>query len=224
MKKPISVHVKIPATSANMGPGFDVVGVALQFFNEATFIAEGPFSPMRRPPTLRIEVSGEGVGLLPLDATNLVYRAAAHVFEKAKMWPLALHMKLVNRIPLARGMGSSAAAVLAGVIGANALCGKPLTEQALLDLAVMLEGHPDNIVPAFYGGFCISSLENNETRYLKFPVPAGLYPVVCVPELPLATQKARQVLPSRVAFSAAVYTASHLAFLVGGLLQKRQLC
>jgi homoserine kinase len=118
-------------------------------------------------------------------------------------------------------LGSSAAATLGGVYAANQLCGKPLSDQAVLDLAVQIEGHPDNVVPAFVGGFCICGVMDRTTRYLRFNAPSGLRAVVCIPQKPLSTAEARRVLPSRVPLSAATFTSSHVAFLLGALWQKK---
>jgi homoserine kinase len=220
MNKKVTVH--IPATSANLGPGFDVLGVALRLYNEVSFSADVKSAgPYRQLPLVSVDIEGEGTGLLPRNPSNLVVRAAFKVFEKAKKWPKELHVKLVNRIPLSRGLGSSSAASLGGICAANALIGKPLSEQTLSELAVGMEGHPDNVVPAMMGGFCVSGIIDHQVRYLKFPVPSSLKAVVCSPDKPLATQEARRVLPSRVPFSAAVFTSSRVAFLLGALLQKK---
>src|SRR6185295_12184726 len=120
MKK---VHVKVPATSANLGPGFDVLGVALPLFNEVTMqINGGGWTSARRALSLSVDIEGEGFDVLPRDESNLVVRAAFQVFEAARRWPGTLKVKAINRIPLARGMGSSSAATLGGLWAANRLC------------------------------------------------------------------------------------------------------
>ncbi|OGR90558.1 MAG: homoserine kinase, partial [Elusimicrobia bacterium RIFCSPLOWO2_01_FULL_59_12] len=129
--------------------------------------------------------------------------------------------KAINRIPLARGLGSSAAATMGALCAANKLCGHPLSEQALLNMATTLEGHPDNIVPAMVGGFCLAAVVDHETRYIKFSAPGNLRAVVCIPQKPMSTKDARRVLPSRVPLSAAVFTSSRVAFLVGAMVQKK---
>lgn len=221
MKKHVTVSV--PATSANLGPGYDVLGVALPLFNEVVMDAEPDGAATAAPQSLSpsVDVEGEGFDSLPRDESNLVVRAAYAVFEKVKHWPRALGVKLVNRIPLSRGLGSSAAATLGGMCAANRLCGRPLSDQEILDLALGFEGHPDNLVPAMVGGFCIAGVIKQQARYLRFPVPSDLRAVVCVPEKPLSTPKARRMLPSRIPLSAAVFTSSRVAFLIGSLLQKR---
>lgn len=220
MIKRITVHV--PATSANLGPGFDVLGVALHHFNDVTFDTKGQgWSSHRGPFPLAIQVEGQGQETLPRNESNLVIRAAMKVFDQAKRWPKSLQARLVNRIPLSRGLGSSAAATLGGLCAANALLGKPLSDPELLDQAVRMEGHPDNVTPALVGGFCVSGVIQNQPRYLKFRAPSGLRAVICSPDRPLPTSQARRVLPSRVPFTAAVFTSSRVAFLIGAILQKR---
>lgn len=221
MSKKITIHV--PASSANLGPGFDVLGVALNLFNSVTFVVEGknPMTASRPPVSVSIDIHGEGLGLLPRDKSNLVVRAAYRVFEKLKKWPIALRVSQMNRIPLARGMGSSAAATIAGLCAANRLLGTPLSEQVLLDMAVDLEGHADNVVPALVGGFCVSGIVNRQTHYLKFNAPANLHAVLCIPEKLLPTSTARRILPSRVPLTSAVFTSSRTAFLLGSIVQKR---
>src|SRR5688572_7621080 len=145
MNKKVTVH--IPATSANLGPGFDVLGIALKLYNDVTMSLDPKeLSSVRHTPQIQIEMEGEGANFLPRNAGNLVYRAASKVFEAARKWPKELHIKLMNRIPLSRGLGSSSAASLGGILAANALMGKPLKEPELLEMAVAMEGHPDNVV------------------------------------------------------------------------------
>jgi homoserine kinase len=217
-----NVHIKVPATSANLGPGFDVLGVSLPLYNDVLMgVNGGAWTSSRRAISVSMDIEGEGFDSLPRDESNLVVRAAFQVFETARRWPGTLHIKAINRIPLARGLGSSAAATLGGIYAANRLIGKPIPEQTLLNMATGLEGHPDNIVPALFGGFCIAATINNETRYLKFKAPASLRAVICIPQKSLSTHEARRVLPSRVPLSAAIFTASHLAFLLGALWEKK---
>lgn len=216
------VHVKVPATSANLGPGFDVLGLALPLFNEVTMqINGGAWTTARRALSLSIDIEGEGFDELPRDESNLIVRAAFRVFETARRWPGTLRIKSINRIPLARGLGSSAATTLAGMCAANRLCGKPLSDQAILNLATGMEGHADNLVPTMVGGFCITGVVGSETHYLKFPAPGNLRAVLCIPQKPISTAEARRALPSRVPLSAAVFTSSHVAFLLGALWQKK---
>lgn len=216
-----NVCVRVPATSANLGPGFDVLGVALHYFNEISMESDGGLSAQKlglRPVVL---IEGEGATSLPRTESNLVVRAAYRLFEKTKRWPKNLRVSMKNRIPLSRGMGSSAAAIIGGIAAANRLVGRPFDDQDVMDLAVAMEGHPDNIVPAFVGGLCVSGTIDHRTEYLKFEAPWGLRAVVCSPEKSLATSEARRVLPSRIPFNAAVFTSSRVAFLIGALVQKK---
>src|SRR5258708_4384404 len=216
------IHVRVPATSANLGPGFDVLGVALPIYNEVEMgINGGAWTATRRALSLTVDIEGEGFDVLPRDESNLLVRAAFQVFETARRWPGTLKIKAINRIPLARGLGSSAAATLGAICAANRLCGTPLSEDAVLNLATGIEGHPDNVVPALVGGFCISGIMEQTIRYLKFPAPHRLHAVLCIPQKPLSTKDARRVLPSRVPLSAAVVTSSHVAFLLGAIWQRK---
>ncbi len=222
MSKVKKITVSVPATSANLGPGFDVLGVAVSLYNEVTFEAVmAPPQALVKKPVLQMTIEGEGAADIPRDASNLVIRSAYRVFERVRQWPSQLKVRMRNRIPLARGLGSSSATTIAGLAAANRLCGEPLPEQALLDLAVGIEGHPDNVVPALVGGFCVSGMIDKRTRYLKFKAPKDLRAVVCVPEKQIATSEARRVLPSRIPLSAAVFTSSHAMFLLGSILQKQ---
>ncbi len=217
------VVVQVPATSANLGPGFDVLGMALSLYNEVHLETDdAQFSSFRQNPIMSVTIEGEGAGRLPTDNSNLVLQMALKVFEKAKRWPRGMiRLKTINRIPLARGLGSSSSAIVGGLCAANALTGGRLPLSVLLEMAVSVEGHPDNVVPAFVGGLCIAGVIKEEVRYLRFPAPQELRAVVCSPDRPLETRDARRVLPSRIPFSAAVFTSSRVAFLLGALLQKR---
>ncbi len=222
MTKMKKVTVHVPATSANLGPGFDVLGIALHWFNDVSLDAEQVHVAAQRPHIgLSVHIEGEGVDTLPADESNLAVKAAFKIFERAKRWPRTLAVHLHNRIPLSRGMGSSSAAIIGGMCAANAVLGRPIRDEEILDLAVKMEGHPDNIVPAFAGGFCVSGIIHQAVRYLQFPAPPDLRALICSPDRPLATSAARRVLPGRIPFSTAVFTSSRVAFLVGSLVQKR---
>ena len=212
-RPPVSrVRVRVPATTSNLGPGFDAVGMALSLHCEVDL----EIDRSRRGPAL-IEYSGEGAGSVPNDESNLVVRSFRELLPKKRL-PFALRFKVRNGIPLARGLGSSAAARLAGLLAAAAARDFKFSrpEDALAH-AVRLEGHPDNCVPAFFGGFrvCVSS----ETPMLHFPVrvPKTLGIVVCVPDFEVSTEKARKVLPKQVPLTTAVDASSRLALLLYAL-------
>ncbi len=196
------IYVKAPATTANLGAGFDCLGMALTLYNEVEAEeADG----------LSIEVSGEGVGDLPRDETNLVWRAAQRVFERVGHWPRGVRLRLHNGIPLESGLGSSAAASVAGLLVGNALLGEPLGRDALLELAVAMEGHPDNVAPALLGGV-VAAARAEDGRLLVEAVPtAPLETVVVLPDFRLPTRRARQALPPQVRYGDAVFNLGHLA-------------
>ncbi|MDI3280954.1 MAG: homoserine kinase [Bacillota bacterium] len=216
------LRVRVPATIANLGPGFDSLGMALELANTLDFTWQGiaSGSEAEGPGEISFSVSGEGCEEIPPGAENLVLTAAQRVWERAGRRPTSAHVHLENRIPLARGLGSSAAAIVGGLVGANALVGSPLTPEELLPLAVELEGHPDNVLPALRGGITVGFAlegEKGRIRALSLPPPRHLAVVVAVPEFPLSTLRARGVLPHSVPFSDAVFNVSRASFLVAAL-------
>lgn len=218
------IRVRVPATTANLGPGFDALGLALRLHNTVA---------LEETETPRIEIEGEGATTLPRDATHLAYRAALAVVEAARArgahsggdrrggLPRAFHLRQHNRIPLARGLGSSAAAIVGGAAAANALLGKPLDEQALIDLAAGMEGHPDNVAPAVLGGLvaCVTT-EAGNIRYTRL-IPKRLRVVVAIPEFAVSTAEARRLLPEQVPFRDAVFNVTRTALLVAALAEGR---
>lgn len=203
------MKIRVPATSANLGPGFDTLGMALELYNTV----EMEF----RPSGLTIEVEGLGKGTIPTDERNIIYQSAQKVFQLANRPVNGLYMKLTNAIPLSRGLGSSAAAIVGGIVAANQLCEGMLDLQTLLQIATDMEGHPDNVVPAMLGGFTIAGLEQGKVRYVRLDPLTSLKAVVAVPEFTLATHKSRGVLPSHISLQDAVFNVSRTAFLVAAL-------
>ncbi len=204
------VTVRVPASTTNLGPGFDALGLALKLHNRMTFqIAEGPVT---------VEVAGEGEGVLTGGEDNLVYTAVARLCREVGREPLPLRMRLVNAIPVSRGLGSSSTAIVGGLVGANALLGEPLDREQLLALAVEMEGHPDNVTPALLGGFQVTSHTEEGLLHLEIPTPAGLRAVVCVPNVSVSTADARRVLPQQYSRADAVFNLSRVALLVSALL------
>lgn len=204
------IKVRIPATTANMGPGFDTLGMALDIYN---------FVEMEALETagLNIEVSGLGADFIPKGTSNLVYQVAQRVFRRVGYQPKGLSIKLTNSIPVAGGLGSSATAIVGGLVGANALAGNPLSTQELLIMATELEGHPDNVAPALLGGMIVSAMDGPDVRYVKITPPQTLACVVATPNFPLSTKAAREVLPSSVSMHDAVFNISHTAVMVAAL-------
>lgn len=205
------VRVQVPATTANLGPGFDTLGMALKLYNivEMEEVPGGIF----------IEVEGDGAEKIPRDQSNIVYLAAARVFHEAKYSPRGLRLKLINNIPLARGLGSSAAAIVGGLVGANIIAGNPFSEKDILSFAAAIEGHPDNVAPAMIGGIVVSAMVEGEVKYCKIDPPAGLKCVVAIPDFALPTKLAREVLPQQVSVQDAVFNISRVALLVASFIR-----
>lgn len=208
----VSVKVRVPGTTANCGPGFDAVGIACTIYNdlELTLSEEG---------TLVIEIEGEGKDLIPTDETNVVWQVMQRVFEKVGKTYQGIHIKMNNQIPLSRGLGSSAAAIVAGLFAANVATGNTLSKDDLLDMATIVEGHPDNVAPAIFGGITTSVMEGEQAHYLRFVPPTKLSMVVAIPEFNLSTHAARQVLPETVPFKDAVFNISRTALVISALCQ-----
>ena len=209
---PAAVTVRVPATIANLGPGFDALGVAIGI--HLTIEVE----PRRDSVDLSIE--GEGADELPSDDSNLVLAAMNAFFEHVARRPPGFAVRIKNPIPLASGLGSSAAAVVGGLTAARALTGARVPQTEMIQLATRLEGHPDNVLPALLGGLvvCYEALETAELRYLRLDPSERLVPVVCVPPEGFSTEKAREVLPDNVTFEDAQFTASRAGLLVGAVV------
>ncbi len=216
------VKVSVPATSANLGPGFDTLGVGLDVRNIIEMQETGILDVV-------IDIPGHGEAL-ERPENNMVYQAALKVFERTGYHPYGLYIKEDVGIPVARGMGSSAAAIVGGLVAANALVekmtGRPqLDRDELLRMAVEIEGHPDNVTPAMVGGFTVCCMD--EVRgplHVRFDPPAGLQAVVVMPEVPITgkkTEKSRGVLPTEVSLKDAVYNLNRTALLVAALAQGR---
>jgi homoserine kinase len=199
---------RVPASTTNLGPGFDCLGMALQLYNEVIVEPAG---------ALAITVEGDGAQTLPRDASNLVYQAIArvHAGRGRPAPPVRLH--LVNRIPLRRGLGSSAAAVVGGLIAGNALLPDPLPPEEIDRLAVAMEGHPDNVIPALRGGLTLAALVEDGVAATRLEPPAGLRAVVAIPDLEVATSDARAVLPREVSRADAIFNLGRTAFVVAAL-------
>ncbi|MDR5709341.1 MAG: homoserine kinase [Armatimonadota bacterium] len=206
-----TIRVIVPASSANLGPGFDALGLALDIYNEVeASLSDHP----------RLTVHGEGEGLLPEDEENLVYRAARAVADAAGA-EVAFCLRCWNRIPLGRGLGSSAAAIVGGMVAANELLGRPLGRSRLASLATRLEGHPDNVVPALVGGMTAAVVEDGAAHWVRLPVREFPAAVVAIPEFEVPTPLARQQLPARVPREDAVFNVGRTALLVGALVARR---
>jgi len=204
------VTVEVPATSANLGPGFDCLGLALDLHD--TLTAEV------RESGLVIEIEGEGADSLPRDQSHLVVLAMSAAFAAAGVEPPGLRLRCENRIPQARGLGSSSAAIVGGLALARELLDGPvLDDAALLRLATAIEGHPDNVAPALLGGFVVSGHDGDETWGVRAPVASEISAVVFVPPNGLSTEVARGLLPAEVAHGVAAANSGRTALLVAAL-------
>jgi len=190
------ITVRIPATTANLGPGFDCLGLALTLYNRVEMD--------RLPSGLSIEIEGEGAASLPKGTSNLVYRSTNALFDRIGQRPPGLRLRLINAVPLMSGLGSSAAAVIGGLMAANALAGTPLDQHSLLALATEIEGHPDNVAPALFGGLVAVSSHEGQVLYAR-PAIAPLKVVVVTPDIHLSTAMARRILPDQVSRADAVF-------------------
>ncbi|MGI6130030.1 MAG: homoserine kinase [bacterium] len=207
------VCIRVPGTSANLGPGFDALALALSIYNYVE-VEAGPAVNL----PLKIEVQGEGAADLAQDEKNLVFKALKNAFDYRGQAIPALSLRLVNNIPIARGLGSSAAAIVGGLVAANQLLNLPLEQEEMLELATKMEGHPDNVSAALLGGLVISCSAEDKTHYFKTQFPAGVKSVVAVPEFRVSTKEARDVLPKSLSREQAVFNLSRTALLTAGLL------
>jgi homoserine kinase len=206
-----AVRVRVPATSANLGPAFDCAGLALTLHDVVEFAV--------LPSGLEVSISGIGVGELPTDESHLVVRAFRAACAQLGWTPSGLRVVAGNGIPQGRGLGSSAAAVVAGVVGAWALCPDvdTIDDDAVLRLTSELEGHPDNVAACLLGGATLSWTEPAGARAVRLDVASGIRPVVLVPDGTLSTHVARGLLPEAVPHGDAAFNAARSALLVHAL-------
>ncbi len=206
------VTVRVPATSANLGPGFDALGLALQIYDEYTF---------RRGSEARVRIEGEAAGEAPSGPNNLVLRAARHLTERQGASFDYLDVQQKSAIPVSRGLGASGAGVVAGLVAANHVLGGTLTAMELASLAVEIEGHADNVLPALVGGLVVVAGTAQNVDWVRVDCPASLRVALAVPELRITTKAAREVLPERVPFADAIHNVSRVALLVSALQNDR---
>lgn len=196
------LKITVPATSANIGSGFDCMGLALGHYNHI-YMQEWYGCDI---------TSTDGV-LVPLDESNLIYSTAKRLFEICGRPFTGLKIEQVNNIPLARGMGSSSACIAGALVGANQLLGCPMTMGDLVDLAARIEGHPDNSTPALVGGFVTAVLENGRVSYSRAPVSQELMFLAVVPNFEIKTSDARRALPAMLPYGDAVFNLSRSALI-----------
>lgn len=200
------IRVRVPATSANMGPGFDAMGVALNLYNEYAFE--------------EIENGLEFFGIEEefCNEENVIYKAMIECFKKRNYKIKGLRISILkNEIPISRGLGSSSSCIIGGIIGANEIMGQKLSKEELLELAVSIEGHPDNVAPALLGGIVVAIGAKGKVIYDKVRVKDDLEFIPIIPDFKLSTEKARSVLPSKICFKDGVYNVGRVALMVTAL-------
>ena len=206
-----TVRVSAPATTANLGPGYDCLGMALDIWNTI----EVELLPSGSVPA--VDVSGEGEGELESGPENLVYRSMEFLYRELGIPAPALRVSCANEIPLARGLGSSAAAIAGGLVAANAIAGAEFSPRELLEMAATIEGHPDNVAAAVLGGLQLVVTEDSTLYTVPVSVPAEIHAVLFIPDVRIATSDARAVLPGSIPVSDAVHNMSRVALLVAGM-------
>jgi homoserine kinase len=207
----LKVKVRVPATAANLGAGFNCSGLALELYNT--------FEVRESRAGIKIEITGDEKDSLPKDKTNLFFQALERVFERCGYVPKGLRIKINSCIPTARGLGSSASSIVAGAVAASEFCKKKLSQEELMQICTELEGHADNIVAAFLGGLTICGYKDKQLIYRNFFVRHGLRAIIALPKnLEVKTKDAIALLPRKVPLEDAVFNISRVAFFVSGIM------
>lgn len=205
-----TITVRVPATTANLGAGFDCLGAALTLYNEFQF--------SRIETGLKITATGAEAKRVSLGSSNLVYQAFAKLYDRINQPVPAIQLDIKMEVPLARGLGSSATAIVGGLVGANELAGSPLTQLELADFATEIEGHPDNVVPALIGGCRLAASGIDRAwEICDLAWHSSLVPIVAIPDFELSTAEARSVLPTTYDRADAIFNTAHLGLLIRGL-------
>lgn len=211
------VVVRVPGTSANCGSGFDCLGLAVTIYNDLDLT-------LLEDERLIIESSGEGAETILTDEKNIVWKSARLVLERAnlaeKFKGAIIRMK--NHVPMSRGLGSSAAAIVAGLFAANEIIGRRFNKNEILKFATEIEGHPDNVAPAIFGGFTVSVVDKGQVQTFSFLPKNKFKLVVAVPNFHLSTRAARQVLPKSVPMKDAIFNISRASMLVAALIKGKE--
>lgn len=205
------MRLRIPATTANMGPGFDCIGMALALYNYIEF------EPLPEERQLILTAEGEGSEEVSLTDDNLIYQVYVKTLQSAGEPIYGIKMHFENHIPFSRGLGSSSAAIIGGAMVANTLMKHKLSNDELLKIALTFEGHPDNIAPALLGGIVLSGVADEGIFTRKILPPENLHCTVLIPDYPLATAKAREVLPQNLSMADAVFNIGRMGLLINAL-------
>jgi len=206
---PDSVYVTVPGTTSNVGPGFDCLGAALTLYNQFQFT--------RTESGLTIDVIGAEADRVTKDETNLAYKSFLKFFHHIDQPVPGLHLTIKLDVPLARGLGSSATAIVGGLVGANILAGSPMSREQVRDMAIAIEGHPDNVVPALMGGVRLAASDGNHWTICDLPCHPDIALVLGIPDFEVSTAEARRVLPQEYSRADAIFNMAHLGLLVRGL-------
>ncbi len=202
---------RVPASTTNLGPGFDVLGLALQLYSKVTLETTETET--------QVIVKGVDADKIPSTPEHIAFQAVELVFDRSgSKRPKGFILEIENGIPAIRGLGGSGTAILGGLLTANALCGTPFSDAELLNFATELEGHPDNVAASLYGGLVVSAQENAEVHTLRLVCPPILSVVLAIPDFPLSTEQARDVLPTSVGFADAVYNTSRSTLLIASIV------
>lgn len=206
------LEVIVPATSANIGPGYDCLGIALDLYNKFYFeeIDSGLIIEEREKEYI--------------NENNMVYQSMLYFFEKVKpkKIPKGIKIKIIDDIPICRGLGSSASCIIAGLIGANYLSDSNLSKSEILKLATEIEGHPDNVAPAIYGNMIVSFMEDNKIIHDTIKIPENIHFCAMIPNFKLSTEKSRSVLPKTINHKDGVFNVSRATLLVTALMNNNQ--
>lgn len=219
----MKVSVKVPATTANFGSGFDCIGMALPIYNYIT-IEETVLPGTGIEINIISETDDDddlAIEHIPRDENNIIYKAVELLYNSIGQSPSELKINIKSQIPIAKGLGSSASIIVGGLLAANELLNKPADEAALLSIATEVEGHPDNVTPAITGGLVLTSLEEDgSVIYKKLPWPEEWHLTICIPDYELATDISRSVLPKEVPMKDATFNSKRTAMLVQALYTK----
>lgn len=207
----MNITVTVPATTANIGVGFDCLGAALSMANEFQFTV------VDTDTKLKITVEGEEADKVGRGENNLLYRSLVELYQRIGQTPPNLEIKIKLGVPLSRGLGSSATAIVGGLLGANSLAGNPLNTKEIMNMAIEVEGHPDNVVPALLGNCLLSVKNDTEWQICSIRWHQDIIPVVAIPDFELSTEAARSVLPTEYSRADAIFNISRMGLLVRAL-------
>ncbi|NJK47476.1 homoserine kinase [Candidatus Gracilibacteria bacterium] len=211
------IIITVPATTANLGPGFDSIGAALTLYNQFQFTVLSDTDE-----DVKITVRGTEADRVSTDRNNLLYQSFVKLYQYLGKTPPKVAIEIQLGVPLARGLGSSATAIVGGLVGANQLTGTPLDTKEVMELAIAMEGHPDNVVPALLGNCRLSTGEAGNWQVCEIPWHDEIVPVVAIPDFELSTEEARSVLPAQISRSDAIFNIARLGLLLRGLETGRE--